>query len=111
MHCCSSPGWRAEIISRHFEVLDGGFFVDPDLQVYLESTGQGCTPRLTRREPDVLTLASEGLTDKRIAQRLKISEDTIRCHRKKVFSKLEVDNRTAAEMRTLQLGLIATPRK
>jgi len=102
---------RGNHLEALITVLDGGFFVDPDLQVYLESTGQGCTPRLTRRELDVLTLASEGLTDKRIAQRLKICEDTIRCHRKKVFSKLEVDNRTAAEMRTLKLGLIATPRK
>jgi DNA-binding NarL/FixJ family response regulator len=102
---------RGNLLEALITVLDGGFFVDPDLQVYLESTGQERTPRLTRRELEVLTLASEGLTDKRIALQLKISEDTVRCHLKKVFSKLEVDNRTAAVMRTLQLGLIRTPGK
>jgi two-component system, NarL family, response regulator DegU len=49
--------------------------------------------RLTERELEVIGLICEGLQNKVIAQRLTISESTVRHHLTSVFTKLEVETR------------------
>ncbi len=49
--------------------------------------------RLTEREREVVALVSEGLKNKDIAERLFISETTVRHHLTSIFSKLEVASR------------------
>ena len=61
---------------------------------------------LTSRELDVLSLLAEGLTNKAIAQRLRISEYTVKFHVNTIFRKLGVQNRTEAAVRAARLGLI-----
>lgn len=51
---------------------------------------------LTDRERDVLALLAKGLTNHEIAQRMEISEATVRFHVGNILSKLEVGNRTEA---------------
>ena len=51
---------------------------------------------LTPRERDVLGYLTKGLTNLEIAQRMSISEATVRFHVGNVLSKLEVGNRTEA---------------
>jgi DNA-binding NarL/FixJ family response regulator len=46
--------------------------------------------KLSEREIEVIGLVAEGLTSKEIAQRLFISEHTVKTHRKNIFRKLEV---------------------
>jgi DNA-binding CsgD family transcriptional regulator len=53
------------------------------------------TPHFTEREREVLALVSSGLSNKEIAQRLKITENTVKGYVSKLLDKLEVKNRTA----------------
>jgi DNA-binding CsgD family transcriptional regulator/PAS domain-containing protein len=48
---------------------------------------------LSRREQEIAELVSQGLTNKQIAQRAFISENTVKQHLKRVFSKTDVRNR------------------
>ncbi len=51
---------------------------------------------LTDREVEVLKLVASGLTNRRIAQKLNISEKTVARHLSNMFTKLDLDSRTAA---------------
>lgn len=51
---------------------------------------------VSEREGDVLALVAEGLTNAQIAERLNLSESTIKFHLQHVFEKLGVTNRTEA---------------
>jgi DNA-binding NarL/FixJ family response regulator len=62
---------------------------------------------LTNREREVLILLSEGLTNKSIALRLGISENTVKFHVNAIMSKLGAQSRTEAVVRAVRLGLIA----
>jgi two-component system nitrate/nitrite response regulator NarL len=62
---------------------------------------------LTNREREVLILLSEGLTNKGVASRLGISENTVKFHVNAIMSKLGAQSRTEAVVRAARLGLIA----
>lgn len=51
---------------------------------------------LSEREVDVLALVAEGLTNMLIAQRLNVSENTVKFHLQNIYQKLGVNNRTEA---------------
>jgi len=57
---------------------------------------------LTQRESEILVLLSEGLSNKEIADRLKISYDTVRAHLRHVYEKLHVRGRTEAVRKYLE---------
>lgn len=61
---------------------------------------------LTAREREVLHLLAEGLPNKTIAQRLDISEHTVKFHVNAILGKLGVSSRTEAVVRATRLGLI-----
>ncbi|MFH9729087.1 response regulator [Streptomyces sp. NPDC017260] len=61
---------------------------------------------LTRREAEVLTLVAEGLSNQLIAGRLQLTEGTVKSHLARVYTKLDVDSRTAAVATATALGLI-----
>jgi DNA-binding NarL/FixJ family response regulator len=54
--------------------------------------------QLTERELDVLALVGDGLPNKLIARRLGISEKTVKAHLTRVFSVLQVTDRTQAAL-------------
>ena len=62
---------------------------------------------LTRRELDVLQLLAEGLPNKSIAERLGISDQTVKFHVASISSKLGASNRTDAVRLGLRRGLIS----
>lgn len=64
------------------------------------------TESLTAREQEVLTQLAEGLANKEIAQRLHISEKTVKVHVSHILAKLNVYDRTQAVIRAHQAGLI-----
>lgn len=62
---------------------------------------------LTARELEVLELLSQGLSNKLIAQRLHLSEHTVKYHVSAIYSKLGASSRTDAISRGARHGLIA----
>lgn len=61
---------------------------------------------LTAREREVLQLLSSGLTNKEIAQRLGITEHTVKFHVNAILGKLAAETRTEAVVQAARRGLI-----
>jgi DNA-binding CsgD family transcriptional regulator/tetratricopeptide (TPR) repeat protein len=61
---------------------------------------------LTPREFEVLTILSEGRTDREIAERLFISERTVQVHTRRVLAKLGVSSRTQAASLAIRQGVV-----
>jgi len=61
---------------------------------------------LTPREVEVLELLAEGLPNKAIAERLRISDQTVKFHVASISGKLGAVNRTDAVRRAMRRGLI-----
>jgi DNA-binding NarL/FixJ family response regulator len=61
---------------------------------------------LTRREVEILRLLAEGLANKQIAYRLKISEKTVRNHISNFYDKLGVSDRSQAVLYAVRKGLV-----
>jgi len=74
-----------------------------DLAVSLEPPPPADHP-LSPRELEVLTLVSEGLTNKEIAYRLGLSQRTIQFHLNSIFSKTNTASRTEATAFALKQG-------
>ncbi len=69
---------------------------------------QGSTPGLrdlTQREVQVLDLIATGLTNRQIAERLVISQKTVKVHVSSILSKLNLSDRTQAAIYALKHGL------
>jgi DNA-binding NarL/FixJ family response regulator len=62
--------------------------------------------RLSPREREVAELIGEGLSNRKIAERLFISETTVRHHLTSIFSKLEVHDRLELLLYAYRHGLV-----
>ena len=62
---------------------------------------------LSRREKEILTLISEGLTNSKIAEILFLSSHTITTHRKNIMSKLGVKNTAGIVMYAVKSGIVS----
>ncbi|TCT16132.1 LuxR family two component transcriptional regulator [Natranaerovirga pectinivora] len=81
-------GEKLRILFAGVAVLDG------DVLKKLTTPDLPSIDKLTPREKDVLSLVSQGLTNKEISQQLFLSEGTIRNIVSIIMEKLEVKNRT-----------------
>jgi len=72
----------------------------------LEQEPAAPVEELTPREVEVLQLLAEGLPNKGIARRLRISEHTVKFHVTAIMSKLGTHSRTEAVTRAARSGLI-----
>jgi DNA-binding NarL/FixJ family response regulator len=70
-----------------------------------ESRAPQAFPELTARERDVLELMAVGLRNHAIAERLGLSEKTVRNHVSAVLLKLQVPDRTAAALKAREAGI------
>jgi DNA-binding CsgD family transcriptional regulator len=76
---------------------DGPFLVD---EARRERLG------ITRRELEVLELMAQGMSNREIAERLFVSENTVKTHSSRVFDKLGARRRTQAVQMGKEFGLI-----
>ena len=65
---------------------------------------------LTAREMEVLKLIAQGLSNQTIAEKLVISERTVRTHVGHILNKLHLANRTQAALYALREGLTGPPK-
>ena len=94
-----------------------GAALDPDLRLSAESilkqlggenpANAELTAPFTTRELEVLERLERGLSDKRIARQLGLTEHGVRYHLKHIFGKLGASNRLDAAQRARALGIIA----
>jgi NarL family two-component system response regulator LiaR len=89
---------KPEVIVREIEVPAGGPFVVDQAQV----SKLGITPR----ELEILGLIAAGLSNREIAARLFVSENTVKTHSSRVFDKLGAKRRTQAVQLGKEFGLI-----
>jgi DNA-binding CsgD family transcriptional regulator len=61
---------------------------------------------ISKREYEILVEISEGLSNKEIAERLFVSESTVKTHVSNLFSKLDVKRRTQAIQQAKSLNII-----
>jgi len=69
---------------------------------WIEGRGAAAPGDLTPREREVWALMAAGLTNPEIAERLGLSDNTIKFHVQHLFSKLGVKNRTEAALKFAQ---------
>jgi DNA-binding CsgD family transcriptional regulator len=103
-----APWSRGGLAGTNDSVVSAGSRPDIQPRGALSSveTAMDYVMTLSGREREVLTLAAEGLTDKQIAQRLRISPNTVKGYIRLALNKLgAVNRREAIELVTLQ-GLI-----
>jgi DNA-binding NarL/FixJ family response regulator len=100
---------------RHLESVQlGDVVIDPGLAGRVAATAAhlsqgefwpGARLGLTQRESEVLALLVGGLSNKAIAARLVVSDDTVKTHLRGLYRKLEVNDRGSAVAVALREGL------
>lgn len=106
----------ARLVSAMQDVLDGGAALSPamggkllsSLRDLLRHRVTSATRRseLTGRELEILTLVGEGRTSREIAEKLYISENTVRNHVRNILDKLGMKSRFEAVNWAYREGLI-----
>jgi DNA-binding NarL/FixJ family response regulator len=71
-----------------------------------DTAARGGADTLTARELEIVRMVSQGLRNKVIAERLSISEGTVKVHLHNIYEKLGVDGRLELVLTAQQKGLI-----
>ena len=87
------------------KVANGESFIDPALMPAFLS-GKDREEMLTGREREILQLLADGMSNADVAQRLFISQETVKSHVRHILAKLEADTRTHAVAIALRDAII-----
>ena len=90
--------------SRFFEYFQQSFREESSKQ---ESEEENLLSYLTQREEEVLELLTQGITYKGVANKLFISETTVKTHVNNIFQKLQVNDRTQAVLYAINNGFLS----
>jgi DNA-binding NarL/FixJ family response regulator len=101
-----------ELLKAILEVRSGGAPMTSEIARMLVEAFQKkpsaviASDGLTQRESEILGWLSEGLSNKEIADRVKISYDTVRAHLRHIYEKLHVRGRTEAVRKYLKSSVM-----
>jgi DNA-binding NarL/FixJ family response regulator len=104
---------REEVVKAIRGTVTGKTYIDPSIagKVLRQASSHQTQPatlitsKLTDRETEVLRLIARGLSNSDIADRLFLSEGTVRNHVSAILAKLGVSDRTQAAVIAIQHGL------
>jgi len=104
---------HAEMLRAIRAVASGEAIFSPRLAVrmieFFSAMAPAATPQvfpeLTEREREILSLIAQGLRNTEVAERMAISEKTVRNYITSIFSKLQVADRAQAIVRAREAGL------
>lgn len=82
-------------------VLSGEIYIPPQMV-----TGDNQSTQLTQRQLEVLYMMEQGHANKIIADRLNISEPTVKMHISAIFRELKVANRTQAVLKAREMQIL-----
>jgi two-component system nitrate/nitrite response regulator NarL len=94
-----------ELVNAIRMVARGRRYYDPEILESIMNAHEDPFKVLTHREIDILQALTEGLTNKAIAEKYVISENTVKKHICNILDKLELNDRTQAALFALSHGL------
>ena len=86
-------------------LAEGEAYVDPALMPAFLA-GRDQTDMLTAREREILQLLADGMSNADVAEKLFISQETVKSHVRHILTKLEADTRTQAVAIALREAII-----
>jgi len=95
-----------EILAGIRSVARGDVALAPSIAATLVRGMSRPTVALSARETEVLQLVAQGSSNRAIAAALFLSEATVKTHLIHVFEKLDVNDRTRAVTKAMELGLL-----
>lgn len=101
-----------ELKKAIFTILDGKTYIQPNLIPMLNQKTKSREEdsikieSLTERETEVLKLVSSGMYNKEIAEKLQISERTVKNHLFNILKKIDVTDRTQAALFAIRNHMI-----
>src|SRR6266852_5935574 len=110
--------WALDVVQKRFAVqtlmeairavADGLVWMPPTLQTEITAQwGSSVSRQLTSREVEIVRHVAIGLRNAEIAERLSITEATVKTHLNNIFEKLELRDRVELTVYALRHGLAA----
>ena len=100
-----------DLVSAIRSVASGDAFLAPAAQrqlMELLRKPQAARDTLTARENDVLKLVAEGLSNKQIANRLHLTEGTVKGYVSQILAKLRLEDRTQVALYAVRNGMVGS---
>jgi len=97
---------QEEILAGLRSVARGEVALAPSIAALLVRRVKTPVIPLSARETEVLGLVAQGLSNPAIAKRLYLGEATVKTHLLHAFEKLDVNDRTRAVTKAMELGLL-----
>lgn len=102
----------AELKKAIMSIMNGESYIQPDLIPALNArlvSRNDCMEKielLTRRELEVLIFVATGMFNKEIAEKMNISERTVKNHISSIFKKIDVADRTQAAVFAIKNNIV-----
>jgi DNA-binding CsgD family transcriptional regulator len=98
--------WVGLTLTRTKEVVVVKEVPRPAAEAFILNTAAVEELGITPRELEILRLIADGMSNREIAEALFVSENTVKTHSSRLFSKLNANRRTKAVQAGKALGLI-----
>jgi two-component system NarL family response regulator len=88
-------------------VRDGLVWMPPTVQAEFAAQSSSTVKRLTARELEIVRFVAVGLRNAEVAERLSITESTVKTHLNNIFEKLAVRDRLELAHYAIKIGLVS----